>query len=86
MNLKITSLIWKIQVLKAVKELAKKVLNNDRLSVAKAITLVESSRLDHREKAVELISLLSGSGNEALKIGLSGTPGVGNQHSLKALA
>ena len=63
--------------MKAIKELAKKVLNNDRLSVAKAITLVESSRLDHREKAVELISLLSGSGNEALKIGLSGTPGVG---------
>ena len=63
--------------MKAIKELAKKVLNNDRLSVAKAITLVESSRLDHREKAVELISLLSDSGNEALKIGLSGTPGVG---------
>ena len=63
--------------MKAIKELAKKVLNNDRLSVAKAITLVESSRFDHREQAVKLMSLLSGSGNEALKIGLSGTPGVG---------
>ena len=63
--------------MKAIKEIAKKVLNNDRLSVAKAITLVESSRSDHREQAVKLMNLLSGSGNEALKIGLSGTPGVG---------
>ncbi len=63
--------------MKSINELAEKILKNDRRSIAKAITLVESSRPDHREQAVELIALLSGSENQALKIGLSGTPGVG---------
>lgn len=63
--------------MKSINELAEKILSNDRQAVAKAITLVESSRPDHREQAVELIGLLSGSDNQALKIGLSGTPGVG---------
>ena len=58
-------------------ELAAAVLNGDRRALARAITLVESRRADHRRQASELLQLLSRSGRQALRIGLSGTPGVG---------
>ncbi|VDC33738.1 methylmalonyl Co-A mutase-associated GTPase MeaB [Pseudogemmobacter humi] len=49
----------------------------DRRALARAITLIESARSDHRDQAVELLSLLREDGREALRLGLSGTPGVG---------
>ncbi len=60
-----------------VAELGRGVIAGDRRALARAITLVESARADHRAAAQELLSRLSGSGREALRIGLSGTPGVG---------
>ncbi len=53
------------------------VLAGNRRILARAITLVESTREDHRTKAVELIDALGQSKRTALRIGLSGTPGVG---------
>lgn len=50
--------------------------NSDRRSLARAITLVESARADHRVQALDLLSMLDKS-RQALRIGLSGTPGVG---------
>ncbi len=58
-------------------ELRDKILNQDRRALARAITLVESRRADHRALASELLESLRGAGREALRIGLSGTPGVG---------
>ncbi len=57
--------------------LAQSVQNGDRRALARAITLVESARADHRAQAAELLELLAQSGRQALRIGLSGTPGVG---------
>ncbi len=57
--------------------LADRILNGDRRALARAITLVESGRADHRALATELLALLAGSDRQALRIGLSGTPGVG---------
>lgn len=57
--------------------LAQSVQLGERRALARAITLVESARADHRAQAVELLELLSLSGRQALRIGLSGTPGVG---------
>ena len=48
----------------------------DRRALARAITLVESARPDHRAEALALLAALRG-GPQALRIGLSGTPGVG---------
>ena len=48
----------------------------DRRSLARAITLVESGRADHRTQALALLDAL-GQTKQALRIGLSGTPGVG---------
>jgi LAO/AO transport system kinase len=52
------------------------IIKGDRRALARAITLVESGRPDHRAAATELIEALKGQG-EAIRIGLSGTPGVG---------
>ncbi|MDF1855486.1 methylmalonyl Co-A mutase-associated GTPase MeaB [Pseudooceanicola sp.] len=60
-----------------ISDLACKVIAGDRRALARAVTLVESSRADHRELAAELLEKLRGSGRESLRIGLSGTPGVG---------
>ena len=56
--------------------LAQQVCNGDRRALARAITLVESGRADHREDALALLAAV-GSDKQALRIGLSGTPGVG---------
>ncbi|MFC4667667.1 methylmalonyl Co-A mutase-associated GTPase MeaB [Seohaeicola nanhaiensis] len=64
--------------------LSETILAGDRRALARAITLVESARADHREAAAELIGLLARSGREALRIGLSGTPGVGKSTFIEA--
>ncbi|WP_425038225.1 methylmalonyl Co-A mutase-associated GTPase MeaB [Primorskyibacter sp. S187A] len=58
------------------KALAERVRSGERRALARAITLIESGREDHRADAVALLDAVRGSG-EALRIGLSGTPGVG---------
>ena len=57
-------------------ELGVAVQAGDRRALARAITLVESARADHRAQALALIGLL-GQKRQALRLGLSGTPGVG---------
>ncbi len=59
-----------------INDLAKNLAAGDRRALARAITLVESGRADHRQQAIELAETL-GTARQALRIGLSGTPGVG---------
>lgn len=67
-----------------VSDLASRVIAGDRRALARAITLVESGRADHRTQALALIDLLRGAGREALRIGLSGTPGVGKSSFIES--
>ncbi|MDQ1717461.1 MAG: GTPase, partial [Pseudonocardiales bacterium] len=61
------------------------VIAGDRAAIARAITLVESSRADHREQAQQLLAeLLPRTGN-ARRIGISGVPGVGKSTFIDAL-
>ncbi|MFD2172642.1 methylmalonyl Co-A mutase-associated GTPase MeaB [Rhodobacter lacus] len=60
-----------------VTDLAPRLLAGERRALARAITLVESGRADHRAQATALLEALAGAGKQALRIGLSGTPGVG---------
>ncbi len=56
------------------------IVKGDRRTLSRAITLVESTRTDHRAAAAQLLEALKGANGtprEALRIGLSGTPGVG---------
>lgn len=65
-------------------DMAERVLAGDRRALARAITLVESSRVDHRAQATALLETLKSSGRQALRIGLSGTPGVGKSTFIEA--
>ena len=57
-------------------DLAERVVAGDRRALARAITLVESARADHRAEAIALLEAMP-KDRQSLRIGLSGTPGVG---------
>ena len=63
--------------------LARRISEGDRRALARAITLVESGRADHRAEAAALIEAV-GTRREALRLGLSGTPGVGKSTFIEA--
>ena len=64
-------------------EFAVRVAAGDRRALARAITLVESGRADHRTQATALLEAL-GTARQALRVGLSGTPGVGKSSFIEA--
>ena len=59
------------------KELKDRIVAGERASIAKAITLVESSREEDIQQSHELISQLIKSPGHAIRLGFSGPPGVG---------
>ncbi len=65
-------------------DLAERVKAGERRALARAITLVESARPDHRAAAGALLAALKPARREALRIGLSGTPGVGKSTFIEA--
>jgi len=56
-----------------------------RRAVAKAITLLESTRADHRLRADALLNALLPASGQALRLGISGVPGVGKSTFIEAL-
>ena len=68
-----------------VAEYAKGVLDGDRGVLARAITLVESTRADHRAKAQELLVELLPESGGATRVGITGVPGVGKSTFIDAL-
>lgn len=68
-----------------IEELAQQILAGNRRALARAITLVESTRPDHRAAAEALLARIeSQHSRQALRIGLSGTPGVGKSTFIEA--
>ena len=67
------------------RELAEDVLAGRRASVSRAITLVESSRADHRAEARALLETLAPKAGGAVRVGISGVPGVGKSTFIEAL-
>ncbi|MGI5157024.1 methylmalonyl Co-A mutase-associated GTPase MeaB [Microbispora sp. CA-102843] len=63
----------------------KGVLSGDRRWTARAITLVESTRADHREMAQRLLVELTPHAGKARRVGVSGVPGVGKSTFIEAL-
>src|SRR3982751_1925826 len=56
-----------------------------RRAVAKAITLLESSRADHRERADAFLTALPAPARDAFRLGVSGVPGVGRSTFIESL-
>ena len=65
-------------------DLSAGVIAGDRRALARAITLVESTRADHRAQALEVLDTVGRTARQALRIGLSGTPGVGKSTFLES--
>jgi LAO/AO transport system kinase len=54
-------------------------------ALAKAITLIESSRADHRARAQQIVSTLLSETGRCIRVGVSGAPGVGKSTFIEAL-
>jgi LAO/AO transport system kinase len=73
-----------------VAELVDGVRSGNRAAVSRAITLVESSRADHRAAARELLAELSAASSAqqpatSIRVGISGVPGVGKSTFIESL-
>jgi LAO/AO transport system kinase len=60
------------------------VLDGSRADIARAITLVESTRPDHRRMAQQVLTELLPNAGKAVRIGISGVPGVGKSTFIDA--
>ncbi|MEJ2434223.1 MAG: methylmalonyl Co-A mutase-associated GTPase MeaB [Pseudolabrys sp.] len=57
----------------------------DRAVLARAITLIESKRADHRMQAHQLVQKLLPATGQAVRLGITGPPGVGKSTTIDAL-
>ncbi|MGA5540517.1 methylmalonyl Co-A mutase-associated GTPase MeaB [Mycobacterium sp. NPDC051198] len=69
----------------SVQELAEAIRGGDRAALARAITMVESTRADHRDQAQQLLLELMPEAGKAQHIGITGVPGVGKSTTIEAL-
>jgi LAO/AO transport system kinase len=66
-------------------ELAEAVMAGDRRALARSITLVESTRADHREEASALLDAVLPKTGGAVRVGITGTPGAGKSTFVEEL-
>ena len=66
-------------------DLAQQILAGQRRALAKGITLVESTKPQHRLDAASLLSRVMSATGGAARIGISGAPGVGKSTFIEAL-
>jgi LAO/AO transport system kinase len=59
-------------------------VSGDRRALARAITLIESTRADHRRQAEALLEEVLPKTGRSLRIGISGPPGVGKSTFIEA--
>ena len=67
-----------------VEKLAQGVLEGDRLLTGRAITLLESKKQQHVKLAAQLLTKISTDAGKSIRIGISGTPGVGKSTFIEA--
>ena len=60
------------------------IVAGERRALARAITLVESTRPDHRRAARSLLARISAAPRASIRIGISGSPGVGKSTFIEA--
>ncbi|HEX8805245.1 MAG TPA: methylmalonyl Co-A mutase-associated GTPase MeaB [Acidimicrobiales bacterium] len=65
--------------------LAEQVLAGDRRALARSITLVESTRPDHRRDAAALLDAVLPATGRAVRVGVTGTPGAGKSTFIEVL-
>src|SRR5882672_11916003 len=65
-------------------DLAESVIAGDRRALARAITLIEATRVDHRAEAAALLDKLLPAAGKSIRLGISGAPGVGKSSFIEA--
>jgi LAO/AO transport system kinase len=68
-----------------VERLARGLRAGDRTVLSRGITLIESKRADHRRSAAALMQLLLPHTGTAIRVGITGAPGVGKSTLIDAL-
>ena len=68
-----------------IEALANRVRSGERSALARAITLIESRKADHRAQAQALLQALSGSSDTVRRVGITGVPGVGKSTTIDNL-
>src|ERR1700749_889657 len=68
-----------------VEELAAAIRSGNRAALPRAITMLESTRADHREQAQQLLLALMPDSGNAHRVGITGVPGVGKSTTIEAL-
>jgi len=71
-------------IIQPVRALADGILAHKRRALGQAITLVESTRDEHRALAEELIEILLPATGKSIRLGISGVPGVGKSTFIEA--
>src|SRR5450756_2695036 len=66
-------------------KLKKDLRAGSRAALARAITLIESRRGDHQASARELVQALLPDTGKAVRVGITGSPGVGKSTTIDAL-
>ena len=74
-----------MNAVKASGQLAAGVRSGDRAALARAITLIESRRADHQATARDLVQELLPLTGKAIRVGITGSPGVGKSTTIDAL-
>ncbi len=73
------------ELLPADRTLIDGVLAGQRRALAKAITLIESTRPDHQQRAQQVLNALLPKTGNAIRVGISGVPGAGKSTFIEAL-
>ena len=68
-----------------VEELAAAIRSGNRAALPRAITMLESTRADHREQAQQLLLALMPDSGNAHRVGITGVPGVGKSTTIESL-
>jgi LAO/AO transport system kinase len=66
-------------------QIARDIRGGDRTVLSRAITLIESKRADHRRAAAALTQKLLDATGKAVRVGITGAPGVGKSTTIDAL-
>ena len=72
------------KILPTTSELITGILNHNNVALSRAITLVESTNINHFSKANEVINGCLPYANNSIRIGITGVPGVGKSTFIEA--
>ena len=68
----------------SVSEYVEGILRGNRVILSQAVTLIESSRFDHQQKAQEIIEKCLPYSGKSVRIGITGVPGAGKSTSIES--